>query len=105
MRIIPAPTLPELDYFLADRLGPGAMLALLRDIRANAFVIEDIEFEDLERVESLMDTYADPDVGFVDASVLAIAERCREPKIATLDRRHFSVMRPLHVEALTLLPV
>jgi hypothetical protein len=27
-----------------------------------------------------------------------------EPKLATLDRRHFSVVRPAHAEALTILP-
>jgi hypothetical protein len=29
---------------------------------------------------------------------------CREPKLATLDHRHFSVMRPRHVDTLELLP-
>jgi hypothetical protein len=43
-------------------------------------------------------------VGFVDAAVLAIVEHLGEPKLATLDRRHFSIMRPRHVEALELLP-
>jgi hypothetical protein len=40
----------------------------------------------------------------VDAAVLAVVERLREPKLATLDRRHFTVMRPRHIEALELLP-
>ena len=51
-----------------------------------------------------MERYADLDVGFVDASVLAIVERLNEPKLATLDRKHFSVMQPRHVDALELLP-
>jgi len=49
-------------------------------------------------------TLADSDIGFVDAAVLAITERLNEPKVATLDHRHFSMMRPRHVEALRLLP-
>jgi hypothetical protein len=40
----------------------------------------------------------------VDASVLALVERLGEDKLATLDHRHFSVIRPAHVEALALLP-
>ena len=40
----------------------------------------------------------------VDASVVAIAERLEQDTIATLDRRHFSVVRPLHVDAFTLVP-
>ena len=43
-------------------------------------------------------------VAFVDAAVLAIVERLREPKLATLDRRHFGLLRPRHVESLRLLP-
>jgi hypothetical protein len=36
--------------------------------------------------------------------VLALVERLGEPKLATLDHRHFGTMRPRHVEALELLP-
>jgi len=60
--------------------------------------------EDYRRVAVLLDTYADLRVGFVDAAVLAVVERLRESKLATLDHRHFSVMRPRHVDALELLP-
>jgi uncharacterized protein len=38
------------------------------------------------------------------ASLIAIAERLGIDTIATLDRRHFTVVRPAHVEAFTLLP-
>ena len=44
------------------------------------------------------------DIGFVDAAVLAIVERLHEPKLATLDQRHFRTIRPRHVRALKLLP-
>jgi hypothetical protein len=36
--------------------------------------------------------------------VIALCERLNEPKVATLDRRDFSVVRPRHCEALRLLP-
>jgi len=55
-------------------------------------------------VRQLCDRYADADIGFVDAAVLAIVERLDEPKLATLDRRHFGSLRPRHRDALTLLP-
>ena len=35
----------------------------------------------------------------------AVVERLDEPKLVTLDRRHFSVPRPRHVDALLLLLV
>lgn len=37
-------------------------------------------------------------------AVLAIVERLNESKLATIDRRHFSLLQPEHVEALVLLP-
>lgn len=40
----------------------------------------------------------------VDASVVALAERHRADTIASLDRRHFTVVRPRHVAGLTLVP-
>ena len=39
-----------------------------------------------------------------DASVVATAERFGEETIATLDRRHFTVVRRNNVEAFTLAP-
>ena len=103
-RVIPAPVLPEIDHLARARLGPGAFAALLRDIRRGSYDIEDLVAEDYDRVEEILATYRDLDVGFVDAAVLVIVERLAEPKLATLDRRHFAAMRPRHRESLELLP-
>ena len=80
------------------------MPALLRDIERGAYRLEEVDGEDLTRVVQIMESYADLDVGFVDAAILAIVERLDEPKLATLDRKHFGAMRPRHVDALELLP-
>jgi uncharacterized protein len=74
-------------------------------VRREAFQVEDLTASDYERAVDLLRTYADLKVDFVDCAVLAVTERLGEPKIATLDHRHFSTMRPRHVEALELLPV
>lgn len=102
--IVPAPVLVEVDYWIHRRLTPGALVALLADIEAGAYVVEDLAPADYARVRTLCDRYADSDIGFVDAAVLAIVERLDEPKLATLDRRHFGLLRPRHVESLELLP-
>ena len=47
---------------------------------------------------------AEQPLGIVDASVVAIAEELGVSEVATLDRRHFTVVRPKHVDALSLLP-
>jgi len=102
-RIVPAPVLAEVDWLCARR-PRDAFSLVLEQIDSGALVVEDLVREDYRRVSELLDTYADLRVGFVDAAVLAVVERLREPKLATLDRRHFSVMRPRHVHALELLP-
>jgi predicted nucleic acid-binding protein len=102
--VLPSPTLPEISYLASRSIGPGAMVALLRDIVERAYEIADLLPPDYVRVGELMDRYSDLDVGFVDAAVLAVTERLGEPKLATLDHRHFGVLRPRHVETLELLP-
>jgi predicted nucleic acid-binding protein len=60
--------------------------------------------EDDRRAAALVWTDADMPLGTTDATVIAIAERLGLAEVATLDRRHFTVVRPVHVSALTLLP-
>jgi uncharacterized protein len=59
---------------------------------------------DWERVRELVTAYASLPLGGTDASVIALAERHGAIRVATLDRRHFTVVRPRHAEALELLP-
>lgn len=79
-------------------------MQFVESIVAGAYDVEDLLPEDYERVRDVMQRYADAAIGFVDAAVLAIVERLGEPKLATLDRRHFGLLRPAHVDALQLLP-
>jgi len=102
--VIPAPVLVEVDYWIHRRLGPGALVALLADIEAGAYVVADLTTSDYARVRELCDRYADADVGFVDAAVFAVVERLGEAKLATLDRRRFGLLRPRHRESIDLLP-
>lgn len=103
-RVVPAPVLVEVDDWIHVRLHPGVRVALLDDIVTGAYRVEDLRPEDYRRARELCDRYGDADIGFVDAAILAIVERLGEPKLATLDHRHFGVLRPRHVEALKLLP-
>lgn len=95
--------LVEVDYF-CDLIGPKAFPMLLEDIGRGAYEVENLIESDYVRVSQLMHQYSDLRVGFVDAAVLAIVERLRESKLATLDRRHFGVMRPAHTRTIDLLP-
>ncbi|MGH2915639.1 MAG: type II toxin-antitoxin system VapC family toxin [Solirubrobacteraceae bacterium] len=102
--VIPAPVLVEVDYWIHRKLHPGVLVALLADIEERAYAVEPLVAADYARVREICDRYADADVGFVDAAVLAVVERLGEPKLASLDHRHFGLLRPRHCEALVLLP-
>jgi len=102
--LIPSPVLVEVDYFVTTRMNVDVLIGLIRDIELGNFDVVDVEQLDYFRIEELVAQYADSDIGFVDAAVLTIVERMKEPKLATLDHRHFAMMRPRHVDSLTLLP-
>jgi predicted nucleic acid-binding protein len=64
--------------------------------------VEALAHGDIERAAEWLGTY--PQIGFVDATVAAIAERLRLEEVVTTDRRHFSILRPRHCEGFRLLP-
>jgi uncharacterized protein len=103
-RVVPALVLAELDYWCHKRLGGDVWLAFFDDVLAGAYRVEPPHDADLQRCRDLQQTYGDLELGVTDATVIALAERLREPKVATLDRRHFGAVRPSHVDALRLLP-
>ncbi len=102
--VVPSPVLVEFDWIASTRINRGLFPAFLRDVLSGAYRVEDLESQDYLRVTELLEQYGDFDIGFVDAAVLAVVERLGEPKLATLDRRHFGVMKPRHVINLRLLP-
>lgn len=102
--VIPAPVLVEVDFWIQQRLTLRDLLGFLDDISVEAYVIEDLIPIDYFRIRDLCQRYADSDIGFVDAAVLAVVERLGEPKLATLDHRRFGLLQPRHVDALLLLP-
>jgi len=102
--IVPSPVLVEVNQLIRRRMHTGIFLHLLDDIRIGQFRVTDLIGEDYQRVREICSRYADADIGFVDAAVLAVVERFNEPKLATLDHRHFGLLRPRHVDALHLLP-
>lgn len=102
--VVPSLVLAELDYWCHRRLGVAAWLSFLDDLLAGAYRADPPGGHDLQRCRELQSEYADLSLGVVDASVIALAERLAEPKVATLDHRHFTTVRPRHVPALRLLP-
>ena len=100
--LAPVTILPEVTYLLRERIGAHAELAFVRSLAKGELGIEPLQRHDISRAEQLMDTYRD--LGFVDTTVIAIAERMKLAAIATTDRRHFGAIRPAHRDRFLLVP-
>lgn len=94
----------EAAYLIGRRISPVAEARFFSSIAAGDLVVDGLTDVDVARIAELVEAYADLPLGGTDASVIALAERHEQPVIATLDRRHFSVVRPAHVEAFELVP-
>lgn len=102
--VVPAAVLVEVDYWLLRLYGPAPWQTFVEDIARGAYRLHPLGEQTLARAAELEREYASLDLGLVDASVIATCEELDEPKVATLDRRDFSVVRPRHRDHLTLLP-
>jgi predicted nucleic acid-binding protein len=102
--LVPAPVVVELDWLASRRLGTNSFLSFLADVQENRLEVIELTRADYARTKELMDRYSDLQLGFVDAAVIAVVERLAETKLATLDHRHFTVVRPRHIPALRLIP-
>jgi len=101
---IPMLVVAEVAYLAETRLGPDAEVRFLGDLGGDVFVTVPVENRDWLRIAELVAQYNGLPLGMVDASIIAAAERLDVKTIATLDRRHFEVVRPLHVVAFELVP-
>lgn len=102
--LIPESALAEICYLLSSRLGPQAELDFIGSIVSGELATVPLKGEDLDRAAQLMREYHDLRIGFVDASIVAIAERLESQQILTTDRRHFAAIRPRHTRSFQLLP-
>jgi len=100
--LVPITVLPEVAYLLHERIGADAERAFVHSIAEGELAVEEILRRDWRRIEELMAEYEA--IGMVDASVVALAERLKVGAVATTDRRHFSLIKPAHVDRLTLVP-
>ncbi len=93
----------EVVYLLGTRLGVEPEVRLLGDLAAGNLIVEPVAASDWIRIAELVAQYGDLPLGTVDASVIAAAERLGVSHIATIDRRHFTVVQS-RIDSLNLLP-
>ena len=101
--VVPVTVLPEIDYLITRNLGTQASIAVLQEIAAGAFRLEVVTAEDVARAIDVVKQYADSDIGLVDASIVAMAERLNITRIMTRDQ-HFRMFRPRHHPFFELMP-
>jgi predicted nucleic acid-binding protein len=93
----------EVVYLLGTRLGVEPEVRFLGDLAAGNLIVEPVAASDWIRIAELVAQYGDLLLGTVDASVIAAAERLGVSDIATIDRRHFTVVQS-RIDSLNLLP-
>ena len=96
--------LAEVSHLLNRKALWVLVVRVLVAIAAAELAVERFHPADAERTAELVAQYRDLPLGTVDASVVAAAERLEITAIATLDRRHFGVVRPRHADAFELVP-
>ena len=100
--VIPALCIAEVAFLLGRRAGADVESRFLNSLRD--WDVRAPRSEEWSRISELVAAYADLPLGGTDASVVSLAETLGTNLVVTLDRRHFGVVRPSHVERLTLLP-
>jgi uncharacterized protein len=96
--------LAELDYLVGTRIGTTAELAVLRELATGAYHLATIDLDQLATAADLVDRYRDQQISLTDASLVVLAERYRTRRVLTLDRRRFTMLRPLAGGTFELLP-
>ena len=96
--------LAEVDYLVATRKGVDAESAVLAELSGGAYELARMDAPDVVAARRVVERYRDLGVGLADASLAVLAQRYRTRTILTLDRKHFSVMRPLDGGTFTIVP-
>lgn len=102
--VVPSPVLVELDHLLGRRRATGAWTTFCAALMAGAYQLFDATPRLVQRASEVQHRYADMPVGFVDAFVFVTCEALGEHTVATLDRRHFSVLRTKGRKTLQIVP-
>jgi uncharacterized protein len=101
--LVPTTVLCEVDYMVVKYLGEVVAKQFFGELLSEWEVVV-FDAIDLARVNQIRQFYKDLPLGFVDASLIALAERHSIKQLLTLDRRHFLAVKPQGLEFLELLP-
>ena len=102
--LLPQTVLAEVAYLIGREAGVITVASFLKGLPMSQFSLLALLEEDVLRVAEILAQYADSRIDFVDASVMAVAERLNIVTVLTLDRRDFSLFRPRHCNSFVLVP-
>lgn len=102
--VVPVPVIVELEYLIGRRAKPRLWLAFAEDVATGAYRLHPLTPDLVVRAARIQAKYQDLSLGLVDAAVFLTCVDLGERRVATLDRRHFSVLRTEDGGALELLP-
>ena len=104
MILVPDVVLPEVNYLLRRDLGFARSLNFFAFFDYTDVRLTPTIESDLEVIEAISMQHADAQFDIVDCCIMAMAERLNITRIATFDRRDFSIFQPRHCDFLELLP-
>ena len=104
MILLPQTVLAEVAYLIGRESGRVTVASFLRGLPVSRFSLIALVEQDILRVAEILNQYADSRIDFVDATVMAVAERLNIVTVLTLDRRDFSLFRPRHCDIFNLIP-
>jgi len=102
--LVPDIILPEICYLFSRDFGYSGVITFLELYQKFDAPFEPPLKSDLPRMHEIAEAYASAAFDIVDCCIMALAERLQVTRIATFDRRDFSIFRPSHCEFLELLP-
>lgn len=102
--LVPTITLAELSYLIHQLGGSHHVVKTMRALWASQVEFIDLIPPDYRRALDILEKYADSRIDFVDAGIMALAERLKVVRILTYDHRDFGLYRPVHIERFELLP-
>ncbi|MCY4072914.1 MAG: PIN domain-containing protein [Chloroflexi bacterium] len=102
--LIPCVALPELTYLFIRDVGYRGVESFFAHFKDMSPQLVPIVPADVYKIHEITEMYASAEFDIVDCCIMALAERLQITRIATLDRRDFSIFRPRHCDFLELLP-
>jgi len=96
------PAFTEAMYLL--RSSQAAQTVLWQMVQREAIGFMQLTSDDAYRMRQLMEKYHDLPMDLADAALVCVAEREKITRIFTIDRRDFSVYRPVGIGRFSILP-